>query len=95
MKDRLQLTPEQEEQVRPIFIDELRQLKALRDKYVNDDADQGRRRGRLKMARELKDIQKATDDKLKPILTSPQMDELKKIRQEWRERASERARTAH
>jgi hypothetical protein len=45
------------------------------------------------MAREMRDVQKEADDKLKKILTSPQMDELKKIREE--NRAAWRARTAH
>jgi len=83
VKDRLQLTPEQAEQVRPVFLDELQQLKALRDKHA-DDGDQGRR-GKLKMARDMRDVQKQTDEKLQKILTKTQMEEMKKIREEWRQ----------
>ena len=43
------------------------------------------------MGRELRSIQKATDEKLKKILSSKQMDEMKKIREEWRTQFRERA----
>lgn len=89
IKDRLQLTPEQTEQVRPVFVDEIQQLKAVRDKYKSDSGDQNRRT-KMKMAREMRGIQQATDDKLKKILTSQQMDEMKKIRDEWRQQMRDR-----
>lgn len=88
MKDRLQLTPEQVEKVRPIFAEEMEQLRALREKAQGDQS----RRGRMRLAREAKDIQKTADQKLKQILTKKQMDELKKIRAENREQLRERAR---
>jgi hypothetical protein len=87
VQKRLELTPEQVEHVRPIFLDEFQQLKSIRDKYGDDQ----NRRGKLKMAREMRDVQKSTDDKLKKILTSKQMDELKKIREERRQQLRERA----
>jgi hypothetical protein len=86
MKERLALTPEQTEQVRPVIKEEMEQLKALREKH---QGDQGRR-GRLKMAREFRDIQSATDEKLRAILSKTQMDELKKIREETRQELRER-----
>jgi CubicO group peptidase (beta-lactamase class C family) len=90
--DRLQLTPEQREQVRPVMLDEVQRLKAIRDRYQADDGGGANRRTKLKMAREMRNVQKEADDKLKKILTSQQMDELKKIREE--NRAAWRARTA-
>jgi TolA-binding protein len=87
IQQRLALTPEQLEQVRPVFTEELQQLKAVRDKYADDQ----NRRSRRKMAREMRDVQKAADEKLKKILTSKQMDELKTIREEWRKQMRERA----
>jgi hypothetical protein len=89
IKDRLQLTPEQTEQVRPVFVEEIQQLKAVRDKYKTDGGDQNRRT-KMKMAREMRGIQQATDDKLKKVLTSQQMDEMKKIRDEWRQQMRDR-----
>jgi len=87
IKDRLQLTPEQIEQVRPILIEELQQFRAVQQKYAEDDQN---RRGRLKMARELRDVQSSADDKLKKILSKQQMDEMKKIREELRQERRER-----
>jgi len=87
IKDRLQLTPEQIEQVRPILVDELQQFRAVQQKYADDDQN---RRGRLKMARELRDVQSSADDKLKKILSKQQMDEMKKIREELRQERRER-----
>jgi ABC-type transporter MlaC component len=86
IQDRLKLTPEQIEQVRPVFADEMRQLKQVRDKYAGDQG----RRSRLKMGREVRGIRNASDEKLKKILSKQQMDELKKLREEWREQMRER-----
>jgi hypothetical protein len=88
MKERLALTPEQIEQVRPIWIEEAQRLKALRDKNT---AGGGNRRARMKLARELRDIQHDTDDKLEKVLSKDQMQELKKLRDEWRQQLRDRA----
>lgn len=88
IKDRLALTPDQIEQLRPVFTGELEKMQALRAKYKGDTS----RRTRLKMARELRGIQDAADEQLKTILTKPQMDEMKKIRAERREQLKQRAR---
>lgn len=87
IKDRLKLTPEQSEQVRPIVTEEFQQLKAIRDKHSGDS----NRRGKLKMAREMRDVQSASDAKLSKVLSKTQMDELKKMREEWRQQMRERA----
>ena len=86
LKERLNLTPEQAEQVRPIIVEEMQQLKAVRDKYSGDQS----RRSRMKMGREMKGVQNATNDKLKNILTKQQMDELRKIREESRQEMRQR-----
>jgi hypothetical protein len=87
IKERLKLTPEQVEQVRPIIADEMQKLKALRD----SSSGGGSRRDRMKMARELKRIQGDADDQLKKVLSKEQMNELKKIREERRQQLRERA----
>ena len=86
IKDRLKLTPEQEEQVKPIVMDEFQQLKAMRDKHSGDTS----RRGRMKMMREARDIQSDTENKLAKVLNKDQMAELKKMREQWRAQARER-----
>jgi type II secretory pathway pseudopilin PulG len=86
IKQRLQMTPDQSEKVRPVVVQELQQMKAVREKY-GDGQD---RRSRLKMVRELRDIRSSTDEQLKAILSKQQMDELKKIREEWREQYRQR-----
>lgn len=87
IKERLALTPEQVEQIRPILQEEGQKLKALRDK--RDDGG-GSRRDRRKMGRELRDIQRSTDEQLQKILSKDQMSELKKMREEWRQQVRER-----
>lgn len=87
VKERLKLTPEQVEQVRPILTEEVQKLRALRESNPGG----GSRRDRLKMARELKRIQDDADDRLKKILTKEQMNELKKLREERRAEMRERA----
>jgi len=87
MKDRLRLTPEQVERVRPVLIDEMQQLKALRDRRSNGSPS---RRDRFKLAREARGIQDKADEQLKTILTKDQMKELKKIRDERRRQAQTR-----
>lgn len=89
MKERLALTPEQIDQVRPIWIAEAQKLKALRDKHPAGGG--GSRRDRLKLARELRDIQHDTDEQLEKVLSKDQMKELKKLRDEWRQQLRERA----
>jgi Spy/CpxP family protein refolding chaperone len=87
IKERLTLTPEQVEQVRPIVSDEMQKLKALREKGSGG----GSRRDRMKMAREFKRIQDETDDRLKKVLSKEQMNELKKLREERKQELRERA----
>ncbi len=82
VKERLNLTPEQIEQVRPVFMDEMQQMKAVRDKYGTENQN---RRTKFKMARELRGIRENADQKLQTILSKQQIAELKKMRKEWRE----------
>jgi hypothetical protein len=88
IKERLKLTPEQIEQVRPILSEEVQKLKALRESNPGG----GSRRDRLKMAREFKRIQDEADDRLKKVLSKEQMNELKKLREERRQQMRDRAR---
>ena len=87
-KERLKLTPDQVERVRPVLIEEAQKLKALREKA--DDSGRSRR-ARLELARELRAIRDQTDNQLKKVLSKEQMNELKKIREERREQLRDRA----
>jgi len=83
LKDQLHITPQQADQIRPIFVDELWQFKAMLDKY-GDPRDASlltRRRMRL----EGKSIRDKTDDQLKTILSKQQMKDFKQIREQWRQ----------
>ena len=86
VRSRLELTPQQVEQVRPILRDELFKFLEVQDKYDGQDQNA---RTRLRMARELKDIQDDADDRLKKVLTKKQMSELEKIREENRKQLRE------
>ena len=90
IKDRLELTPEQMEQLRPILTEEAQKLRALRDKY-GAEGSKSRRRERA-MARELRDIRSDADKKLARILSRSQMDELKKLREAQRRELRDRTR---
>jgi hypothetical protein len=87
IKVRLELTPQQVEQIRPVLEEEVQKLKAVRDKYSGREPNV---RTRLQIARELRDIQSAGDEKLQKILSKKQMEEMKKIREEFREELRER-----
>jgi len=83
VKDQLQVTPEQADQIRPLFVDELQQLKAILDRY-GDPRDASLMTKR-KMRLESKSIQERTDDQLKTILSKQQMKDLEKLREQWRQ----------
>ena len=89
IKERLELTAEQIEKIRPLLTEEIQKLRALREKY---DGDEQNLRTRLRMGRDLRGVQNATDEQLKKILSTKQMEEVGKIREEGRERFLERAR---
>ena len=88
IKERLELTPEQIEKVRPLLTEEIQKLRALREKY---DGEEQTLLVRLGMGRELRAVQNATDEELKKVLSKKQMEEVEKIREEGRERFLERA----
>jgi len=88
IKERLELTPEQIEKIRPLLAEEIQKLRALREKY--EGAEQNLLT-RLRMGRELRAVQNATDEQLEKILSEKQMEEVGKIREEGRERFLERA----
>ena len=85
VKERLALTPDQIEKIRPVLVDELQRFRAVRDKVNAGDQS---RRDRLDAARELRQIRSDADNKLKKILSKKQMDELKKVREEWRQQSA-------
>jgi Spy/CpxP family protein refolding chaperone len=86
MKERLKLTPEQEEPVRAILQEEIRRARAVLEKY---EGQPRRRRTKLKMTRELKAIADDADKRLAAVLTPPQMAELERLRAEHKKRLKE------
>jgi CubicO group peptidase (beta-lactamase class C family) len=88
LEERLALTPDQKERLRPVLQDELQQLKALREQQQSGNNS---RRDRRKLARDFRHIQSETDKKLRAILSASQMTEMKKIREEWRQQLRDRA----
>jgi len=81
-KQRMNLTPAQVEQVRPIVIEELK--KAGAEVIVYNDSSK-LPRDKIRLARDLKRIREDSDKKLQPVLTGAQMATLKQIRAENRE----------
>lgn len=82
-KERLKLTPEQEEKVVPIFRQQMERAKEIRDK------NQGDRRAMMK---EMRNAQEDMDKQLAEVLDKDQMSELKKIRSERRDQMRENMR---
>jgi len=77
MTDRLQLSDEQAEQIRPIIEDQVTKRRELFQKYH----EQGRE-SRGQMRSEMQTLIEETDKQLEPILSDDQMAELKKMREE-------------
>ena len=88
MKERLKLTPEQEAKIRPILEEEAAKLKAVRDEHQED----GRPRDRRDALKELRAIQRDTQERVDPLLTPEQRAEWEKMREERREQLRERYR---
>jgi Spy/CpxP family protein refolding chaperone len=87
LQNRLQLTPEQVQKIRPILEEEAEKLREIRAKYQGSTD----RRSRAKMLRELQDVQQSIERRITPILTKEQQAEWKKIREERRAELRERA----
>ena len=77
MTDRLELSDEQAEQIRPIIEDQVTKRSELFEKYHH----QGRE-SRRQMRSEMRTLIEETDKQLEPILSDEQMAELKKMREE-------------
>ena len=82
---RLQLTPDQEAQLKPLIQERNEALKAIRDKHAGDDS----RRARRAMFREAKPVVENYQARVRTILNDAQYDEWEKMRAEARERLKE------
>jgi hypothetical protein len=87
-KQRMNLSPQQVEQIRPIVVEELRKVGA--EITVYHDSKQ-LPRDKLRLARDVRKIKDDVDKQLKPILTGAQMDTLKMIRAETRSDLKDKA----
>lgn len=87
LQQRLNLSPEQIERIRPILEDEAKKAREIRAKYDGDS-----RRSRIKLLRELRSLREDAQKRIEPILTPDQQAEWKKIRAERREEMRARRR---
>ena len=81
MTDRLQLSDEQAEQIRPIIEDQVTKRSELFQKYREQS-----RESRGQMRSEMRTLIEETDKQLEPILSDDQMAELKRMREERHQR---------
>lgn len=88
LKERLKLTPEQEQRLAPLVQDRNAKLKALRER----SGDAPSRRERRAMLKEARGIQENFIEQVEPVLTKEQLKEWEAIRTELRETARERMR---
>jgi Spy/CpxP family protein refolding chaperone len=85
-KARLNLTPEQEPQLRVLFQEEGAKLRAMQAKYGTDDSPASR----SEKAKEARAIREDFRTRLKSILTPEQMAEWEKMAEEMRAAAKEK-----
>ena len=88
LRERLALTPEQEEKIKPLIQERNEKLRAL---YASSNPNASRRE-KLGKLREARAIQQAFITRVDPILTKEQKKEWEAIRQEMKEAAMERRR---
>jgi periplasmic protein CpxP/Spy len=88
LRERLALTPEQEQKIAPLLEARNQKLRDLRAKY----GDELSRSDKRALLREGKAIQESFDAQLRPILTTEQMTEWQQFRDEARAAARERYR---
>jgi hypothetical protein len=85
-KARLNLTPEQEQRLRPIVEEEAKELRAIQQQYGGTTSRQDKRMA----LQEARAVQKESRAKLEGILTREQMSEWDEIRSEARARFRQR-----
>jgi hypothetical protein len=83
-KTRLNLTPEQEAQLRPIVEERYQRMQAIRHQYVPDSTGAARWTGASRRAlfEDAKKIQKDYDERVRAILNPQQEEEWDKMRKE-------------
>lgn len=88
LRTRLNLTPQQQEQIAPLVEERKAKMEPIRAK-VDSAAS---RREKLAVLQEAKAVQDDFNSKVQPILSQEQQAEWQKIREELRERMKERRR---
>ena len=86
LKERLNLTDEQEEEIRPIIEQKHLKQKEIFQKYQGRSKEE-----RQAMWGELQEVQNNTQEQLHEILSEEQIEEYKKIREEKKEHMQERS----
>ena len=86
---RLGLTDEQLEEMRPVIAENFEKTLLAFDEAGLEQGGGGAsslgRRDRIRLGRQIRDIQEETDKKIRDILTDEQMDEYEEIQEERRE----------
>jgi class 3 adenylate cyclase len=88
-KARLNLTPDQEAQLKPVMQERAQKMKGIRDKYAGDSS----RKAKRAMFKEARPVQEDYERKVRAILTDSQEAEWKKMREEARQQMKERHRS--
>jgi hypothetical protein len=80
IKERLQLTSDQEAKIKPLAEQRQQQMQGLRSKYSSDSS----REDKQQMMQEARQIQETFESQVEPILTADQMAEWQKMKEESR-----------
>jgi hypothetical protein len=88
LRTRLNLTPQQQEQIAPLIEERKAKMEPIRAKASSTAS----RREKIALFQDAKTVQDDFNSKVQPILTQEQQAEWNKIREELRERMKERRR---
>ena len=90
MKQRLNLTPEQERQMAPVVEQGKAQRRAIFEKYPLDGGAQSLSFGQKRsLVKEMRAVREATNEQLATILSDSQMEEYQKIQDEQKQKLRE------
>lgn len=87
LKERLQLTEEQEQEIRSIIEDDFKKLNDLKEKYSEDNSTD-----ELSLLIEVRRLRKETEDRIEAVLTEEQMEGYRKLQGEYLAKVQREAR---
>ncbi len=89
LKERLQLTDPQVEQLKPVVQEEVQKMKAITQKYEGDTSHHARH----EMSKEIEPVRKDFNERIEKILDKDQMKEWNKIKKEREEEVKKMLKT--